>query len=455
MRRHVIIGRFGPADDTQIPVRSDEFCTQIDLMAPERRLAHGIGGALEDLHAIGIFPSELGLDFAVLAALVHLADTRISRDTESQDTWTREVRLVVPVSDPVRWTSAEALLQRMLNFLTGDRWLIGFRPRPTGFSSILPARPEHVTRPPFGSLSLFSGGLDSLIGAIDTLEAGGVPLLVSHASEGATSDAQTTCFNALKEHYMRLPFARLRVWMSFAEGVVKGVASESTTRGRSFLFLALGIFAGTGLDAPFTLHVPENGLIALNVPLDVLRLSSLSTRTTHPFYMARWNELLGQLGVDGCIKNPYWSDTKGEMVSACANQAMLKQLVGSSLSCSSPSKGRWEGRGIEHCGYCLPCIIRRAALQAAWGLGQDPTVYTIQDLGAQPLDTCQAEGKQVRSFQVAIARLGANPGLEKILIHKPGPLTDESLHLESLADVYRRGMEEVGALLAGVNATPS
>ena len=53
-------------------------------------------------------------------------------------------------------------------------------------------------------------------------------------------------------------------------------------------------FAATGLAPPFSLAVPENGLIALNVPLDPLRLGALSTRTTHPFYIARWNELLAE-----------------------------------------------------------------------------------------------------------------------------------------------------------------
>jgi hypothetical protein len=33
----------------------------------------------------------------------------------------------------------------------------------------------------------------------------------------------------------------------------------------------------------FILHVPENGLIVINVPLDPLRLGAFSTRTTHPF----------------------------------------------------------------------------------------------------------------------------------------------------------------------------
>ena len=80
--------------------------------------------------------------------------------------------------------------------------------------------------------------------------------------------------------------------MSFEKGLIKGATSEDTSRRRSFLFFAAGIFASTGLDRPFTLRVPENGPIALNVPLDLLRLGSLSTRTTHPFYMARWNDLL-------------------------------------------------------------------------------------------------------------------------------------------------------------------
>jgi hypothetical protein len=71
------------------------------------------------------------------------------------------------------------------------------------------------------------------------------------------------------------------------------------------------------------------------------------------------------------------------------------------------------------------------------------------------LDTLRSEGEQVRSFQLAIERLRSNPGLAKLLIHKPGPLSDEAAHLDDLAAVYRRGMDEVAALLAGVQARPS
>jgi hypothetical protein len=171
--------------------------------------------------------------------------------------------------------------------------------------------------------------------------------------------------------------------------------------------------------------------------------------------MARWNDLLGALGIDGEVRNPYWDRTKGEMAAACYEPALLKRLAADSLSCSSPTKGRWQGLGIEHCGYCLPCLIRRASLMAAWGAGNDATTYTVQDLHAQPLDTRESQGKQVRSFQYAIERLRSRPQLANLLIHKPGSLADEAAHLDELADVYRRGLGEVARLIDRVETRPS
>jgi hypothetical protein len=164
---------------------------------------------------------------------------------------------------------------------------------------------------------------------------------------------------------------------------------------------------------------------------------------------------LSLLGISGHIENQYWNQTKGEMIAACLNQELLHQLIPSSLSCSSPTKGRWQKRGIEHCGYCLPCLIRRAAIEKVLGHGGDPTTYTLTDLSIRVLDTRQAEGQQVRSFQYAIERLRDQPTLARLFIHKPGPLTDESPgNIESLASVYQRGMEEVGELLANVATRP-
>src|ERR1022692_3999074 len=106
MRRHVIIGRFGNADRVDIPAATGEVATPLQFVVAKRRLEHDIGGSLDTLSKLGVFPSEIGLDLLVLATHVQAADTRISRKTESQDWWTREIRIVVPVSDPVRWNRA-------------------------------------------------------------------------------------------------------------------------------------------------------------------------------------------------------------------------------------------------------------------------------------------------------------------------------------------------------------
>lgn len=455
MSRHVLFGRFGLKDKVAIPSAEDEVATSVEFVQAIKRLDHGIGTALDELATMGVYPSEVGVDLLVLAAHIHAADTRISRSTESQDSWTREMRLVVPVSDAARWNGVSGLLERMMNFLTGDRWTFDFRPRPEGFEQFVAARPLVVPELRFDGVSLFSGGLDSLIGAIDALEEGRNPLFVSHAGEGAASAAQEKLFRGLEAQYPNRPFQCLRVWMSFNKKLVKDVPAEDSTRGRSFLFFAAGALAGNGFGQPCRLFAPENGLIALNVPLDQLRLGSLSTRTTHPFYIARWNELLQQLGIPVTIENPYWNKTKGEMVSGCADPTLLKRAIPESLSCASPTKGRWKGHGTEHCGFCLPCLIRRAAIDCGIR-GTDPTTYTLADLRSEPLNSMQAEGVQVRSFQLAIARLAMRPGLASILIHKSGPLCDESPNRQTaLAGVYLRGMREVGKLLAHVTTTPS
>lgn len=452
MTKHTVIGRFGLSDPISVSQSEGEVITDLNLLSPRNELNHDISHALEDLIQKGLAPSELGIDVLILAAHVYAADTRISRASESQDSWTREMRMVVPVSDPERWRSAADLLTRMLNFLTGDIWGFEFRARPRGFTQLAPARLSLQTRTPFDQLSLFSGGLDSLIGAINLLESGATPLLISHAGDGPASSAQYACLAQLRDHYKKVPFDQFRATMSFPDNLVQQTGkSESTTRGRSFLFFALGILAGTGLGRDFTLIAPENGLIAINVPLDPLRLGALSTRTMHPFYIARWNELLAKLGIPGHIENPYWNCTKGEMVLSCANQKLLHLLIPLSMSCSSPSKGRWLKQGIQNCGYCLPCLIRRAALEKAYGQDGDPTNYHLSSLTGATLSTRKAEGQQARSIQVALERLRANPNLAKLLIYKPGPLSDLSTdEINELTGVYQRGMSEVASLLSTV-----
>jgi len=456
MRRHVLYGRYGTNDSVAVRLRDDETGTEINLISPSNELEHGIGGALVDLERIGLFPSTLGLDLLVLALHVQAADTRISRTSESQDSWTREIRIVVPVTTPELWATVGPIIKRALDFLTGDRWIIEFRSKPRRLPNLAPSPGLHSSPHSLDGVSLFSGGLDSLVGAIDVLEQGGNPVLVGHVGDGPTSAAQSACLKGLIKQYGAARFKYLRLWMDLRRVEVRGSEHEKTMRGRSFLFFAAGILAATSLNKEFKLLVPENGFIALNVPLDPLRLGSHSTRTTHPFYVARWNEMLKALGIPGRIENPYWDKTKGEMIESCANKVLLEKLMPRSLSCSSPSKGRWLHKAIQQCGYCLPCLIRRAAILRGLGAGMDETVYTISDLTKRVLDSTEAEGQQVRSVQLAASRLNRRPGLAPLLIHTSGSLSDESkVRQEALVDMYRRGLAEVEQLIKDVRTEAS
>lgn len=453
MSKHALAIRLGESDNVSID-SGDHTLIQIQYVTGETTLGHSISRTLGELTKIGLTPSEMAIDLFLLASLAFAADTQVSRTLHSQDSWTRELKLIVPVSSVEKWDSAASLLEEMLSFLTGDIWEIVFRPRPDRFRVISTATTIPFTLKPSG-VQLFSGGMDSLIGAIDQLSLDKQPILVSHAGEGSTSKAQKDCLDGLKKHFQNNDLQRVRGWLQFEKKYFAGLGGENTTRARSFLFFALGVLTASGLPESKNLSVPENGLIALNIPLDPSRVGALSTRTTHPFYMARWQELLKLLDLGVAIDNPYWDKTKGEMVAECKNQDLLVDLLTVSLSCSSPAKARWRGFGAQHCGYCLPCIIRRASLLAGLPKGtEDPTNYTLHDLTARPISTRRSQGQQIRAFQVAIERLAGKPALASILINKSGPLSDFPERRPEYARVYRCGMEEVAALLQKVITSP-
>ena len=132
---------------------------------------------------------------------------------------------------------------------------------------------------------------------------------------------------------------------------------------RSFLFLGLAVTVAdtAGLRE---IYMPENGLIALNPPLELSRLGTCSTRTAHPRFLSRFLEFSKGLGVfSGALKNPYLYESKTDMLRSFDPQ--LKPALMRSVSCAHPS--RYQDKHVRHCGYCVPCIYRRSAL-AACGL---------------------------------------------------------------------------------------
>ena len=454
MRRFSLIGRLGPDDRGMFKtVQSDSAVYEIDFLDGGRRMGFGIGQALDQLAWLGLRPSERAIDLVLLAALVNAGDTRVSRAINAQDGWTREIDLYVPVSVPKVWNDERQSIEALLKFLTGDRWRVLFRAR-TKRTAALAKQPNRVAIDGLTEVNLLSGGLDSLIGAIDCLANGKCPLFVSHYWDAETAKAQTNLLRAMGKHFSGIKIKNIRVRIGFDRHDLDTGETEPTQRGRSFLFYALATLAASAFDGLMVVNIPENGLIALNVPLDPLRIGALSTRTAHPHVIAGMIRLTDAVELSVSLTNPYRHMTKGEMVSACADGAFLRKVVGDSMSCSSPSKARYKGLSPRHCGYCVPCLIRRASLKSGLGV-DDPTLYTVEDLRAKTLASDRVEGEHVRSFQLMAQRIKTAPELAKILVHKPGPLVDAPDEIPDYADVFRRGVLEVGKLLQGVKVKPS
>ncbi|RBO53037.1 hypothetical protein DSD19_11275 [Rhodovulum sp. BSW8] len=453
MRRFSLIGRLGPDDKGKINlVQSDSDVFEIDFLDGDLRMGFGIGHALDQLAFLGLQPSEKGIDLVVLAALVNAGDTRVSRKLNAQDGWTREIDLYVPVSAVAAWTESTGSIESMLRFLSGDRWRVFFHDR-TKRTRTLAVAPKRLAIDGLTKVSLLSGGLDSLIGAVDLLSGSERPLFVSHYWDSETAKAQAYILDRLENRFGKEAFKSLRVRLGFDKHHLTTGETENTQRGRSFLFYSLATLAASAIDGRTTVDIPENGLIALNVPLDPLRFGALSTRTAHPHFIASMQRLIDALTLDVELNNPYRHMTKGEMVANCADKSFLEKIVANSMSCSSPAKARYKKLSPRHCGYCVPCLIRRASLEVGLD-GDDETLYMVEDLKGHILASDQPEGEHVRSFQLMAKRIRAKPDLAKILVHKPGPLHDKPDEIPDYADVFRRGVLEVAELLKGVRARP-
>ncbi|MGJ7606272.1 Qat anti-phage system QueC-like protein QatC [Variovorax sp. LT1R20] len=456
MSHQTIIFRLGASDSALVaPSRPDSIVTDVPFLDPYDKPMYGVDHPLDQLREWGFNPSEIGVELIMLATALTAADTRISRGAHSQDGWSREIDLHLPVSDVARWSSQAMLLQTMLRFLTGDRWQLFFRPRPTDAPSLVrPTEKLRMFEP--SCVCLFSGGLDSFIGATNLLARREAPMLVSHWWDPNASKHQTNCIEALAARFAPQELHHVRAQIGFDHDTLAQSSREDTLRGRSFLFFALAAATASAVGGVVTVYVPENGLISLNVPLDPLRVGALSTRTTHPFYMARFNELLQGLGIPAQLENPHRHQTKGEMVDSCLEKDFLHTSAKLTMSCSAEGKHRHDRdearRKVQHCGHCVPCLIRRAALHA--GFGSDDTEYWLKDLHAQAIDSSTAMGEHIRAFQFALARLAAHPGRARRDIHQPGPLYDHPDDLDDYEGVYVRGMQEVAELLEDVEARP-
>ncbi|MDD3597067.1 Qat anti-phage system QueC-like protein QatC [Sulfuricurvum sp.] len=301
-------------------------------------------------------PNELSLDLLYFTSYIYAIDKLLLRKN-AIDAWSRDINVAIPVYQIDRWLSSVEVLQDALNFLTGDNWNLTFVQLESPYFQ--KDTLDIDDSPVFEHVCLFSGGLDSFVGAIDLIDKYDNVLLVSHFDgTGATQPMQDALFHQIQSKYPKKHIANSQFH------VVQDCGAEDSTRGRSILFLGLALYHALNLNISRVI-TPENGLISINLPLTPSRTCSNSTKTMHPYFVHQFQTVLAILGINIVLTNPYLKMTKGEMLQKCNNPELLRDGVRTTLSCShSGHTSSWVRRNTHNCGYCIPCLIRRASVHA-------------------------------------------------------------------------------------------
>lgn len=326
-----------------------------------------LGFNIEDyVRARGNF-DENAAEFAYFASIIYGCDRAINRESLEGDRWTREFVVQIPVADPDKWSAISSQMESAIEFLTGDIWHLDFIAMPIP----LFGRVFNTTRRNFrkrtrirgNAVSLFSGGLDSLIGVIDWLVDNPEQSIVLASTYDAQAENSKSDQDRLLLPLRDMYAGRIQRYVA-RTGLCSG-GEDTNFRSRSLVFIGNAVMAASFLGVGTQIIIPENGAIALNYPLTPARKGSLSTRTVHPLYIAKLSNILDALGLSYPLYNPHMLKTKGEMMQECRNSALLQLAYANSASCGKRGhKEQWENKYSRQCGACVPCIYRRAAVHS-------------------------------------------------------------------------------------------
>jgi 7-cyano-7-deazaguanine synthase in queuosine biosynthesis len=256
-----------------------------------------------------------------------------------------------------------AALIETLNFLSEDKFSFEFH-------SSDPATPldpylEYGDHTPEirseEEVLLFSGGLDSLAGAVsEIVERQRRVILVTHKNSKTVAGRQDDLVKHLRQLADPGRVFYAPIWVH--KGDVEPI--EHSQRTRSFLFASLGV-ALADVFKKDTIHFFENGVTSFNLPIAEHVIGTRASRTTHPKVLASLSRLFSLLTErEVRIENPFLWMTKADVISVISKYGSAS-LIPETISCANVRNFSMSGK---QCGVCSQCIERRFGVLGS-GLG--------------------------------------------------------------------------------------
>ena len=363
--------------------------------------------------------------------------------------WMRTFHVTLAVREPDLWNSQEvkSFLERYLRWHTDDTWHLRFEQlkgirRPSDVAvqtALFKAPPENA------AVVLFSGGLDSLAGTADMLQANrDRTLFLLCAAHARLSGVTSYLYSGIrsrgyKVQYAPFPFHLVNSRVAYGASP-PAKKEEKSQRTRGFLFMAFAAATALATDAR-EIAVCETGVGAMNLPVNWAQLGAQTTRAVHPRSLVDMNRLLALIGIPGiAFTAPYFWKTKAELCSALA-ETDLRELCANTVSCDNFTHRKPNpSRHMElHCGTCTSCLFRRLAVLASQLRPCDPAALYEVDLWRplpkaelKPLEPAKMMNDQVHTILQALA----TPSPRTALLVAFPELSTAARALEAMPDIF-------------------
>lgn len=353
-------------------------------------------------------------DALVVAAAVEFCDRIQRRQTHH---WGRNFELMVPVHDPDRWNApaVSASLKGVLDFLTGDCWLISFVARtapahvPQQFSFEVPGDTRAIIA--------FSEGLDSRAVAGLMHRQYGDGLI--RVRLGTKQFEPPITPSDKKQPFTSIPYEVKSKKVAFV---------ESSARSRGFKFATMSGIAAYLVNAE-KIIVTESGQGSIG-PVLVPVGQGYEDYRSYPLFTDRMERFLhALLGHVVLFDFPRLWSTKGETLAAFVNECIDGSTWSKTRSCWHKNNHASVAGKLRQCGICAACMLRRLSVHAA-GLTEDRETYIWEDLTSPTFEK------------------GAGSATEHITKSKFEYAIAGVLHLDHLAGLQKSVMDKVAINLA-------
>jgi len=374
-------------------------------------------------------------DLIEIATYVYVADQAVTRGGDGVENvgadWRRRLLFTVPVRNVKFWRNPEVMeaLVETLSFLSEDEYHFEFVEllKPRQMQQYLPFSKTGKTQA-VQEVILFSGGLDSLGGAVQEVILDKRPVaLVNHRP--------TEKMSRRYRHLQEMLSSKARdvnapqpVHVPVRINKEKRLSREYTQRSRSFLYASIAATIAQAYDLS-RIRFYENGVVSLNLPVSPQVVGAKATRTTHPRVINGFSRIFSLVADRTfAIENPFVWKTKPEVVKQIVD-AGCGEFIKYATSCTHT----WELTKLTtHCGTCSQCIDRRFAVLAAGAAAMDPAEAYGVDLLVHP----RAEGES-RTMLAAYVETASNVSKQSAVefFSRYGEVGRVVRHLNGSADV--------------------